>query len=219
MGLRFGVFGLLSSRCEGLRIPLLGRTGLRFNRRLACILGALLVVVVGTAVPALAVVSGPCDGSAQWQGADPPLTVVASTAEGLIEIPLEGTVIWTGSIDIPPPSESRDASGHVKVKLPFPIGLVQVGAWSTSGTLIENSGTYTYDFPALLSGFEVTVEGKHWEGTLTPSGPPTCSGTATLALEGTNPIGFIAGGLTIVTIMGTYLAVRVKGPAAGGRRT
>jgi hypothetical protein len=166
-------------------------------------------------VPAGASVTGPCDGSAQWQGADPPLTVVASEIEPgeVVEIPLEGTVQWTGGIDIPPPAESRDVSGHVDVKLPPPFGLVQVGTWSSSGTLVENSGTYTYDFPAILSGFEVTVAGKHWEGTLTPSGEPTCSGEVTLTLEGTNPIGFVAGGLSLVCIMGAYLAIRVRGGA------
>ncbi len=188
------------------------------HRRILVFLGVVLVTTLGLAVPALATVSGPCDGSAEWQDADPPLKVVASQTDDVVIIPLEGTVKWTGSIDIPQPTESRDASGHVKVKLPYPIGLVQVGAWSTSGTLISNSGTYTYDFPAILSGFKVTVEGKHWEGTLTPSGPPTCSGIVTLALEGTNPIGFVAGGLTVVSLMGTYLAVRVKGPSAGGSK-
>jgi hypothetical protein len=190
---------------------------MRPHRRVGVIAAALLTAAFGVAAPALAEVSGPCDGRAEWRDTNPPLEVVASTARGVVVIPLEGSVVWTGSIDIPQPTEPRDASGHVKVKLPFPIGLVTVGTWSTSGTLIANSGTYSYDFLSILSGFEVTVEGKHWEGTLTPSGPPTCSGTVTLALEGTNPIGFIAGGLTVVTLMGTYLAVRVKGPAAGGR--
>jgi len=160
-----------------------------------------------------ATVTGPCDGTAEWQGVEPPLTVTASRlAPGqVVEIPLEGSVVWTGTIDIAPPAESRDASGHVEVKLPPPFGLVQVGTWSTSGTLVENSGKYTYDFPAILSGFEVTVVGKHWEGTLIPSGDPTCSGEVTLTLQGTNPIGFVAGGLSLVSIMGAYLAIRVRG--------
>lgn len=167
------------------------------------------------ALPAGASVTGPCDGSADWLGADPPLTVVASQLEPgeVVEIPLKGTVQWTGGIDIPPPAEPRNASGHVDIVLPPPFGLVQVGTWSSSGTLVENSGTYTYDFPAILSGFKVKVSGKHWENTLTPSGEPTCSGEVTLTLEGTNPIGYAAGGLSLVCIMGAYLAIRVKGAA------
>jgi hypothetical protein len=167
------------------------------------------------AAPAGATVTGPCDGTALWQGAEPPLTVTASQIDpgDVVEIPLEGSVEWTGTIAIPPPDAPRDASGHVEVKLPPPFGLVQVGTWSTSGTLVGNSGNYTYDFPAILSGFEVTVVGKHWEGTLTPSGEPTCSGEVTLTLEGTNPIGFVAGGLSLVSIMGAYLAIRVRGGA------
>jgi hypothetical protein len=147
--------------------------------------------------------------------------VVASelTPGDVVIIPLEGNVTWEGSIAIPEPSEARDVSGNVKIKMPYPTGLVQVGDWSSSGTLIANSGTYEYEFPSILSGFEVTVEAKHWEGTLVPSGAPTCAGEVTLALEGTNPLGFIAGGLTIVCIAGAYLAIRVKGPAAGGSQT
>jgi hypothetical protein len=182
------------------------------------------VVLVGTiftalftmALPAGATVTGPCDGSAEWQGGGP--TVVASQlAPGdVVIIPRLGNVTWTGAIAIPEPSEPREVSGNVKVKLPYPVGLLQVGEWASTGTLIANSGTYKYEFPSIFSGFEVTVEAKHWEGTLVSAGAPTCAGEVTLSIEGTNPIGFIAGGLSIVSIMGAYLAVRVKGLSAGG---
>ena len=188
--------------------------------RAIALVGFVLTALVISAVPAGATVTGPCDGSAEWPDEKPPILVVASElAPGeVVIIPLEGNVTWTGAIDIPQPSEARDVSGNVKVKLPYPIGSVQVGNWASSGTLIANSGTYEYEFPSILSGFEVTVEAKHWEGNQTQSGPPTCAGEVTLALEGTNPIGFIAGGLSIVSIMGAYLAIRVKGPAAGGSK-
>jgi hypothetical protein len=188
------------------------------RKRAAVSTAAFIAALILGAAPAAATVTGPCDGSAEWQDVDPALEVVAGDVEAgeVVIIPLDATVRWMGAVDIPEPPSPRDTSGTVEVELPFPFGFVQVGTWSTSGTQIDNSGTYTYDFPAILSGFEVTVQGKHWEGTLTRSGDPTCSGTVTLALEGTNPIGFIAGGLTLVSIMGAYLAIRVKGPAAGG---
>jgi len=191
----------------------------RQTRALALV-GTLLTALVLTAAPAAATVTGPCDGSATWPDEKPPLQVVASQlAEGeVVIIPLNSTVEWAGAIDIPQPEESREVSGNVRVKVPFPVGSVQVGEWSSTGILTSNSGTYEYDFPSILSGFEVTVEAKHWEGTLTQSGAPTCAGDVTLTLEGTNPIGFIAGGLSIVSIMGAYLAIRVKGPAAGGSK-
>jgi hypothetical protein len=178
-----------------------------------------LVALVLMALPAAATVSGPCDGSGTWANESPPLEVVASQlSEGeVVVIPLEGNVAWTGAIELnPPPSEARPTSGNVKVKVPFPVGTVQVGVWSSTGTSTGNSGTYEYEFPSILSGFKVTVVGEHWEGTLEQAGSPTCSGDVTLSLAGTNPIGFIAGGLTVVSIMGAYLAIRVKGPAAGG---
>ncbi|MDJ0925885.1 MAG: hypothetical protein QNJ77_15145 [Acidimicrobiia bacterium] len=188
--------------------------------RAVALAGLVLTALVISAVPAGATVTGPCDGSATWPDAKPPIEVVASQlAPGeVVIIPLEGDVSWTGAIAIPPPSEARDTSGNVKVKVPFPVGTITVGTWATSGTKVDNSGTYEYEFPSILSGFEVTVTGEHWEGNLSQSGPPTCSGEVTLALEGTNPIGFIAGGLTVVSIMGVYLAIRVKGPAAGGSK-
>lgn len=182
---------------------------------------AVLVALVLTALPVAAAVDGPCDGTGTWIGETPALVVVASQAsEGeVIVIPLEGNVEWTGGVDLnPPPEEARPTSGNVKVKVPFPVGTIQVGVWSSTGTSVGNSGTYEYEFPSLLSGFKVTVVGQHWEGTLEQAGPPTCSGEVTLSLEGTNPLGFIAGGLTVVSIMGAYLAIRVKGPAAGGAK-
>ena len=189
--------------------------------RAALVSGIMLVGLMTMAVPASATVTGPCDGSAEWPNESPPIVVVASqlTPGQVVEIPLKGDVIWAGEIKLDPePTEARDVSGNVKVKLPYPIGSVQVGNWSSSGILTKNSGTYEYDFPSIISGFEVTVEGQHWEGTLTQAGAPTCTGDVTLTIEGTNPIGFIAGGLSVVSLMGAYLAVRAKGPSAGGSK-
>lgn len=181
-----------------------------------------LIALALTALPAAATVSGPCDGSATWPDESPPLQVVASQLSkgDVVVIPLEGSVEWIGNINLnPPPTEARPTSGNVKVKVPAPVGTIQVGVWSSTGTSTGNSGTYEYEFPSILSGFKVTVVGQHWEGTLEQAGSPTCSGDVTLSLAGTNPIGFIAGGLTVVSIMGAYLAIRVKGPSAGGSKT
>jgi hypothetical protein len=190
------------------------------RQRALALAGMVLAAIALTAGPAVAAVTGPCDGSATWPDEKPPLVVVASQLpEGqVVVIPLEGNVEWTGAIDIPQPEEAREVSGHVNVKVPWPIGSIQVGQWASTGTLTSNSGTYEYEFPSILSGFEVTVDAEHWEGNLTQSGPPTCAGTVTLTLDGTNPVGFIAGGLSIVSLMGAYLAIRVKGPAAGGSK-
>ncbi len=180
-----------------------------------------LIALVLTALPAAATVSGPCDGSGTWVNESPVLEVVASqlTEGEVVVIPLEGNVEWRGAIDLrPPPTEARPTSGNVKVKVPFPVGTVQVGVWSSTGTSTGNSGNYDYEFPSILSGFKVTVVGQHWEGSLEQAGSPTCSGDVTLSLAGTNPLGFIGGGLTVVSILGAYLAIRVKGPSAGGSR-
>lgn len=180
------------------------------------VLAATLVLTVGVATGAGAEVTGPCDGSAEWTSG---LVVRASELQPgeVVEIPRQATVTWSGNIDIdPPPTEARDVSGWVKIKLPFPIGQVTVGDWSDSGTRIDSSGSYEYDLPAIFSGFEVPVTARHWEGTRTYAGPPTCRGDVTLKLAGTNPVGFITGGLTLISIVGAYLAVKTKGPTAGG---
>ncbi|MFC2177357.1 hypothetical protein ACFLRH_02950 [Actinomycetota bacterium] len=192
------------------------------KRTRALVLAAgVLIALVLTALPAAATIDGPCDGTGTWIGESPALEVVASelTEGEVVVIPLEGNVEWTGAIELtPPPTEARPTSGDVKVKVPFPVGTIQVGVWTSTGTSVGNTGIYEYEFPSVLSGFKVTVVGKHWEGTLEQAGPPTCSGEVTLSLAGTNPIGFIGGGLTVVSIMGAYLAIRVKGPTAGGVR-
>lgn len=188
--------------------------------RAVALVGLMLGAIFATAAPAAADVTGPCDGSAEWLNHSPPLEVVASQlTEDVVVIPLEGDVKWTGDIFIePPPTEARATSGNVKVKVPFPVGTIQVGVWSSTGTSTGNSGTYEYEFPSLLSGFEVTVTGQHWEGTLDQAGAPTCEGEVTLSLEGTNPLGFIGAGLSVVSILGVSLAIRAKGPSAGGSR-
>ncbi len=177
----------------------------------------MLVALAGTASPAAAEITGPCDGTAEWESG---LTVTASAIRlgDVVDIPEKGTVKWTGTIALdPPPQEPRPVSGWVKVKLPFPVGQVTVADWSDDGVLTSNSGSYEYELPSILAGFDVTVTGKHWEGTHTFAGEPTCSGTVTLKLEGTNPAGFITAGFTVISLAGVFLAVRAKGPSAGGR--
>ena len=188
--------------------------------RAVAIVGLMVGAIFATATPAGAEVSGPCDGSAEWLNHTPTLKVVASQLpKDVIIIPLEGNVEWTGEVFIdPPPTEARPTSGNVKVKVPFPVGTIEVGVWSTAGTSTGNSGNYEYEFTSLLSGFNVTVIGQHWEGSLEQSGAPTCEGEVKLALEGTNPLGFIGGGLSVLSVVGASLAIRAKGPSAGGRR-
>lgn len=184
-------------------------------RRFATLIGAVAVVAMGTAVPALATVDGDCEGTGKWETG---LDVTASRVQpgDVIEMPLADKVTYTGAVLIPEPSQPRDVSGWIKVKVPWPINEVTVGSWPDTGTSIGKTGTYTYDFPAILAGFEVTVSGKHWEGNRDFSGPPTCSGSVTFKLAGTNPAGFITAGLTVISIVGVYLSVRARGPSAGG---
>jgi hypothetical protein len=185
-------------------------------RRFATLIATIAVLAMGTAVPALATVQGPCDGNGKWSTGE---DVTASQLQPgeVVEIPRAATVTYTGEVRLnPPPTEPRPVSGWIKVELPWPINEVTVGSWPDTGTSTGKTGTYTYDLPAILAGFEVPVSGKHWEGDMEFSGPPTCSGKVTLKLAGTNPAGFITAGLTVISIAGVYLSVRARGPSAGG---
>lgn len=180
------------------------------------VIGLSTTLFVASATPAVAEVSGPCDGSATWSTG---LVVNARDIEAgeVIVVPRVASVTWSGSINLdPPPTEPRAASGYVRIKLPFPIGQVTVGDWSDTGTTVANSGSYDYELTNILAGFKVPVTASHWEGTLTPTGSATCTGSAVLQLEGTNPAGFIAAALTVISIAGVYLSVQAVGPAAGG---
>jgi hypothetical protein len=181
-------------------------------------MGMFVLGLTALAVPALAQGAAPCAGSATWTTG---LEITdRDLGEGkVVVVPRAATVTWAGSIDLnPPPTEPRAASGWVKIKLPFPLGSQTVGKWSDTGTTISNSGSYDYDFPAVFAGFKVPVTGKHWEGTLNAKGEPTCEGAATVQIEGTNPAGFITGGLAVLSFVGVFISVKAVGPSAGGSK-
>jgi hypothetical protein len=185
------------------------------GKRLLALGGVWCALLVGASAPASAEVTGPCDGSATW---DDGRTVTAMGLQpgDVVEIPRDARVTWNGQVMITPPATPRDVSGWIKLELPYPIPEATIGEWQDSGTRVENSGSYDYDLPAVLANFEVTVSGKHWEGNQDFEGEPTCAGEVTLKLEGTNPAGFIAGGFFVLGVVGSWIAVRPKGPAAGG---
>ena len=177
----------------------------------------LTAVTVFSAAPAGAAIDGNCEGSGVFS---PGPTVDARTADR-VELPRAATVQYRGVVNVDPPSEGRPISGFVSIKLPF--GNVTAGSWDDpDATFTEDNGSYTYDLPSVLAGFDVTVAGFHFE-----DGQPFCSGEVTLRLEGSNPLGLPALVFTALSVPGVFLAIRARpGPTGipdpeigtGGRR-
>ncbi len=182
-------------------------------RRFA-LLGGLVVLLLGlAAAPAAATITpqNRCTGNGQFT---PGPNVDAARATS-IEIPLKASVAYSGSVILPtpPPEEGRPIAGSVEVKLPF--SSVTVGSWEDpDATGVNKNGTYTYDLPSVLAGFDVTISGKHLE-----NGAQWCSGTVTVRLEGSNPLGIAAIAFTVISVVGVSLSVLAQSGGGGGTTT
>ena len=168
-----------------------------------------LVLVAGfglSAAPAAATINGPCEGSGVF---DPGPTVDARTAEK-IEIPLSATVSYAGGLPGIEAGTERPIGGEVRVALPFT--QITVGTWEDAdATGVADSGTYDYDVPSVLAGFDITVSGEHSE-----NGALVCSGSVTLRLEGGNPLALPAVGFTVIGLLGVSLSIRTRPDRQGG---
>jgi len=143
------------------------------------LIGSLTILwVASLAVPATAdVIEGGCTGSATFtDGA----TVTESTPlSDTIIVPEDDTVTYSGSINLPPPSEPEAFVGGVDVRLPF--GGWTVVSWEGETQEVSiTDGTYTYSVPGFVprgtGGLEVTA-------THVQQGQ-TCVVAVTMALEG-----------------------------------
>ena len=170
----------------------------------SCFAAALIVagVLCLSATPAGAQLSGPCTGKGTQvqQG----VTYDATTVN-FVKIPRKGDVKWIGTTTA---SGKRVAVGEVDVKLPWPIGNVDIGDWGKTGVPTGssgNSGTYHYDFSPLLAGIKVPVSGYDQE-----PGLPICKGDVVVELNGTSPIAWVSLAVTVFAVLGLSLAVRAK---------
>lgn len=186
----------------------------RSRIRLVALGGAAAIALLLAASPALATITPPgsCEGTGVFtpkgEGANPRSAASTET----ITIPKKAEVRWTGKVNLPspPPPEGRATNGEVNLKLPMGQD-VQIGSWNTSGILTENSGDYDYDIPSVLAGFDMTFSGFHNE-----EGVLFCSGSVTIQVEGSNPLGIPAVALSVLAILNTSLTIRQRKP---GRET
>ena len=169
--------------------------------RLLAATGVAAAIPLLMAAPAGASLSGPCEASGTLRSHGK--TYDAKTVDEA-EIPREDDVDWSGQV--PGDGGQRNISGFVKVDLPAPLPDPQVGKWDGPSSLYNNSGTYHYEFPSVLEGFDIRVYGTHTDAGF------ECSGEVTVKLEGGgigNPLTLASLALTVFTIINLVLAVFV----------
>lgn len=153
------------------------------------------------AAPAGASLEGPCKASARFT--DGGFTVDPKTTDE-VTIPRADDVEWTGSVAV---TEKRHVDGSVTVKFPPPIGDVTVGDWESEGEKAASSGTYHYDLPEVLAGFDIPVSGVHHDKGF------TCTGSLVVRIDGggiSNPATLASLGFTVVSALGVLLAIRAR---------
>lgn len=170
---------------------------------------ALLLVAAG---PAAAELDGPCEavGTVEETGVE----IDPSTGDGPFEVPLEGTVVWSGQVGDGSDTEPRVTNGAIAVVAP-PVfdaifsGLLEFRDWGEDDAVTTaESGTDTYTLPDYTPrDTELVVSGFHDD----PVG--SCDGEVTIVVAGSpldSPlaIGSLAG--TVITGAGVALAAVAK---------
>lgn len=111
------------------------------------------------ALPAGAVISGPCEAQATFTSDGDVYEADARAAE--VTIPKSGTADWSGSISIPNPSPDMPYEGEIKLKFPPPLGEVTVRSWGGETERTANQGVDTFKAPQLTPGIEGNASGFH----------------------------------------------------------
>ena len=163
-------------------------------------------ILVLFAAPAAADLEGPCTAVGEF--AESNVTVDAKTAKGTIEVEHKDEISYVGTVEGATPP--REASGEIKVDMPFPLPDFKPGEWSDEDAAeTEKTDTYSYDLPAIAPrGFDVEVSGFHKDGDL-----PKCSGSVTLRVKGgffNSPAGPVAAVITAIAASGVVMAARPR---------
>jgi hypothetical protein len=151
----------------------------------ACIAAAIPLLA---STPANATIKGPCKASGTIHGVDYNASLAKAT------IPLKGPVDWTGSVK--GKGGKRPINGHVKLHLPFIT--VTLGSWGKTSDTYSNSGTFKYDVPKELAGFDIPLTGVHTEPGV------VCTGAVIIRFQG-------SGGFSNPAVIGTFVLTLISG--------
>lgn len=185
--------------------------------RVALGLAALAVVLLGGAAmagPAGAELNGSCEASGTIE--ETGLTVDPAASDGPFEVPLEGTVVWSGQVGDGADTEERATNGGITVVAPPLIktvfeGILEFRDWGEPDAVTTaEAGTDTYELPSYTPrDTELVVTGFHDD----PVG--NCDGSVTIVVEGSpldSPIAAASLAGTVVTGAGLALAALDRGP-------
>jgi len=183
--------------------------------RVAVAAGGLLVVGVITAQPATAELNGPCEATGTIQ--ETGLTIDPSTDDGPFEVPLSGTVAWSGSIGDGTETEERATSGAIAVVGP-PLfdavleSVLEFRDWGDPDAVsTAESDTDTYELPDFTPrDTELVVTGFHDDEL------GNCDGEVIVVVEGDpldSPLAVASLAGTVITGAGVALAAFARGAA------
>jgi hypothetical protein len=162
----------------------------------ACIAAAIPLLA---STPAQATVSGPCTASATIHGVNYNATITKAT------IPRKGPADWKGSVS--GKGGKRAISGNVKLHLPF-ITLT-LGSWGKTSDTYSNSGSFKYNVPKELAGFDIPLTGVHKEPGV------VCTGAVIIRFQGSgglsNPAVIASLVITVISGVGLFIALKPKG--------
>jgi len=137
----------------------------------AVLLGTITIFwVVGLAAPAGAeVFQGGCTGSATFSDGT---TVTESTPlSEVVVVPEADSVIYAGSINLPPPDDEVPFAGGITVQLPR-FGWTVVD-WADETKEVSDAGTYAYEVPGFVPrGIQLEVSASHTQLTMKLAGDP-----------------------------------------------
>jgi len=160
------------------------------------------IPILGAATPADAALTGPCvaTGTLKQTGVE-----YNSRTVNKVVIPRTGDVLWKGAV---PGAGRRPISGHVQLKLPWPIPAYDLGTWGKSSDTHANSGKYHYDLPSVLAGIDMPVSGSHTEPGI------RCAGVVVVRLKGggiSNPAVIGAFAVLVISGIGIWVSLLPKG--------
>jgi hypothetical protein len=181
--------------------------------RVAAAAGGLLVVGVVTAPSASAELNGPCEATGTIE--ETGLTIDPSTSDGPFEVPLSGTVVWSGSIGDGTETEERATGGAIAVVGP-PLfdavlgSVLEFREWGDPDAVsTAESDTDGYDLPDYTPrDTELVVTGFHDDEL------GNCDGEITVIVEGDpldSPIAVASLAGTVITGAGVALAALARG--------
>lgn len=162
------------------------------RRRFGAVIVLGMIAVAVAAMPAGAIVSGPCAGSAVFS------TGATITAEQPLDpatvIPDADDVLYQGSIDIPAPDDPIPFEGGISAEIAG-IGSFPVATWGGTTEEVSSSGTYIYEVPDWVprGTGDILLTANHAQG------GADCNGQVKVTLEG-DP-----GAAAIIAATGTAL--------------